>query len=65
MVREHVHRRKLTPWPWVIGIAVLIVALWAVAWLLDPEGEIDDPARLSTEGVEAPEPVIVPAPANR
>ena len=65
MVREHVHRRKLTIWPWVIGAVLLLGALWGAAWLLDPEGEIDDPARLSTEGVETPEPVTVPAPANR
>lgn len=65
MVREHVHRRKLSPWPWVIGVGLLLAALWGVAWLLDPEGEIDDPARLSTEGVEAPEPAVVPAPANQ
>lgn len=66
MVREHVHRRKRkSALPWVIGLAVLLVALWAVAWILDPEGEIDDPARLSTEGVDAPAPVTVPAPANR
>ena len=64
MVREHVHRRKLTIWPWLIGLAILLFALWGVAWILDPEGEIDDPARLSTEGVDAPDPVIVPAPAN-
>ena len=65
MVREHVHRRKLTLWPWLIGLAILIFALWGVAWILDPEGEIVDPARLSTEGVDVPDPVIVPAPANR
>ncbi len=65
MVREHVHRRKLTPWPWVIGVLLLLAALWGVAWMLDPEGEIDDPARLSTEGIEAPEPAPVPAPANQ
>ena len=65
MVREHVHRRKLTLWPWVIGAALLLAALWGVAWLLDPEGEIDDPARLSTEGVETPAPAAVPAPANQ
>ena len=65
MVREHVRRRKLTVWPWLIGLAILLFALWGVAWILDPEGEIDDPARLSTEGVDAPDPVIVPAPANQ
>ena len=65
MVREHILRRKTSVWPWLIGLAVLLVALWAVAWILDPEGEISDPARLSTEGVETPEPVVVPAPANR
>lgn len=64
MVREHIHRRKPSVWPWIIGAAVLIAALWAVAWLLDPEGTIQDPARLSTEGVEVPDPVTVPAPAN-
>jgi len=65
VVREHVHRRKLTIWPWVIGVAVLLAALWAVSWILDPEGEITDPARLSTEGIETPDPAIVPAPANQ
>lgn len=65
MVREHVHRRKKTLWPWVIGLLVLLAALWVVAWILDPEGEIVDPARLTTEGVEAPDPVVVPAPANQ
>lgn len=65
MVREHVHRRKTLVWPWLVGLAVLLVALWTVAWILDPEGEIVDPARLSTEGVDAPAPVVVPAPANR
>ena len=63
MVRER--RRKPTVWPWVIGVVLLRLAGWGAAWLLDPEGEIDDPARLSTEGVEAPEPVTVPAPANQ
>lgn len=65
MVRDHVRRRKLTIWPWLIGIGMLLAALWAVAWMLDPEGEIDDPARLSNEGVEAPQPATVPAPANQ
>ena len=65
MVRSHVHRRKLPKWPWLIGAILLLGALWAVAFLLDPEGEIDDPARLSTEGVEAPDPATVPAPANQ
>ena len=65
MVREHVHRRKLTPWPWLIGAALLLLAAWGAAWLLDPEGEIDDPARLSTENVETPAPATVPAPANQ
>ena len=65
MVREHVRRRKTTIWPWVIGAAVLAAALWGTAWLLDPESEIDDPARLSTEGIETPDPVTVPAPANQ
>lgn len=65
MVREYVRRRQKRIWPWFVGLAVLLVALWAVAWILDPEGEIDDPARLSTEGVDAPDPVVVPAPANQ
>ena len=65
MARNDVHRRKLAVWPWLIGLAALLVALWAVAWILDPEGEIADPARLSTEGVEVPDPVIVPEPANQ
>ncbi len=65
MVREHVRRRKTTVWPWVIGIVVLLGALWGAAWLIDPETEIDDPARLSTEGLETPDPVTVPAPANQ
>ena len=65
MVRDNVHRRKLTVWPWIVGVALLLLAAWGAAWLLDPEGEIDDPARLSTEGVEAPEPLTVPAPANQ
>lgn len=65
MAREHLRRRKTGLGPWLIGLAVLLVALWVVAWVLDPEGEITDPARLSTEGVEVPDPVIVPAPANR
>ena len=65
MVREHVHRRRLSKWPWVIGVLVLLGALWLVSLLLDPEGEIDDPARLSTEGIEAPDPATVPAPANQ
>ena len=64
MVRAHVHRRKLPKWPWLVGALLLLGALWLVAFLLDPEGEIDDPARLSTEGVEAPDPATVPAPAN-
>lgn len=64
MVREKVRRRKLSVWPWLIGLALLAFALWGVAWILDPEGEIDDPARLSTEGAEIPDPVVVPAPAN-
>ena len=50
MVRAHVHRRKLPKWPWLVGALLLLGALWLVAFLLDPEGEIDDPARLSTEG---------------
>ena len=49
----------------MIGAILLLGALWVVALLLDPEGEIDDPARLSTEGVETPDPAIVPAPANQ
>lgn len=65
MVREHVHRRKLSVWPWLIGVGLLLAALWLVSVLLDPEGEIDDPARLSTEGVETPDPATVPAPANQ
>jgi len=65
VVREHVHRRRLSKWPWVIGVLVLLGALWLVSLLLDPEGEIDDPARLSTEGIEAPDPATVPAPANQ
>lgn len=65
MVREHVHRRKLTIWPWLIGLGLLLAALWGVAWILDTEGKIDDPARLSTEGIEVPDPVIVPAPADQ
>jgi hypothetical protein len=52
-------------WPWLIGLALLLFALWGVAWILDPEAELEDPARLSTEGVDAPDPVIVPAPANQ
>ncbi|HEX6589116.1 MAG TPA: hypothetical protein VF039_08840 [Longimicrobiales bacterium] len=65
MVREHVRRRKTSVWPWIIGIGVLLAALWGTAWLVNPETEIDDPARLSTEGVDAPDPVTVPAPANQ
>lgn len=65
MVREHVHRRKLTAWPWLVGLALLLFALWGVAWLVNPEDEIDDPARLSTEGVDVPDPVVVPAPADQ
>lgn len=64
-MREHVHRRKLTVWPWIIGAGLLLGALWAVAWLLDPEGAIDDPARLSNEGIEVPDPATIPAPANQ
>ncbi len=52
-------------WPWIVGAAVLLAALWGTAWLIDPEREIDDPARLSTEGIETPDPVTVPAPANQ
>lgn len=66
MVREHIHRRKKRSiLPWLVGAIVLLLALWGVALILDPEGEIPDPARLSTEGVQAPDPVTVPAPANR
>ena len=65
MVREHVRRRKTSIWPWIIGVGVLLAALWGTAWLVNPETEIDDPARLSTEGVDAPDPVTVPAPANQ
>lgn len=65
MARDHIRRRKLSVWPWLIGAVLLLGALWGVAWILDPEGEIDDPARLSTEGIETPEPVTVPAPANQ
>lgn len=64
MVREQVRRRKRSVWPWLVGLAVLIAALWAVAWILEPGEEIPDPSRLSTDGVEAPDPVLVPPPAN-
>jgi hypothetical protein len=65
VVESRIHRKKLPIWPWLVGAALLILAAWAAAWLLDPEGEIEDPARLSTEGVEAPEPATIPAPANQ
>ncbi|HUF13280.1 MAG TPA: hypothetical protein VMN78_09285 [Longimicrobiales bacterium] len=55
----------MTAWPWLIGLTLLLFALWGVAWMLNPEDEIADPARLSTEGVEVPDPVVVPAPANQ
>lgn len=65
MVREHVRRRKTSVWPWIIGVVVLLAALWGAAWLIDPKSEIEDPARLSTEGIDMPDPVTVPAPANQ
>lgn len=65
MVREHVRRRKTSIWPWIVGVGLLLAALWGTAWLIDPENEIEDPARLSTEGIETPDPVTVPAPANQ
>lgn len=65
MVRDVVHRGRKTLWPWVAGLVVLLVALWAVGLILNPDESIDDPSRLSTEGVDAPDPVVVPAPANR
>ena len=65
MVQSRIHNRKLPKWPWLVGVLLLLLAAWGAAWMLDPQSEIEDPARLSTEGLEVPEPATVPAPANR
>lgn len=64
MADAKLRRGKPPLWHWLLGIVILLGALWVVAWILDPEGTIEDPAGITTQPGDAPEPVTVPAPAN-
>lgn len=64
MADARLRHRKQSRWPWLVGLILLLGALWVVAWILDPEGTIQDPAGITNMPGDAPEPVTVPAPAN-
>jgi len=52
MADINVERRGPRVWPWILGIIILIVLIWAITEMLDRNGE--PPQRESVEVVPAP-----------
>lgn len=62
---QALRRRRGNWWAWLVGLVVLVFGIWGVRVLLQNEAEIDDPSTISTPAGDAPEPSVVPAPADR
>lgn len=63
MARLDVERKRKTAWPWVAGIAVLLLVLWGVTTLLTEDAEAEPEVMVPTVEDTHP-PAAVPAPPN-
>jgi hypothetical protein len=61
MADINVERKGPSIWPWIIGLLVLALLIWAVAEMVDRDDRVADTVETTVPAAEAPPPAAPPA----